>query len=222
MKKQSNKEGTKGDRYMKDEKCKTIINSDEENETNGGPTTISERKLAANRANAQRSTGPRSQLGKSYSRLNSFKHGLLAKKVIFDGKEQLSNPELFELYEALCEQYGTGDLRIQILLDTLVVDYWRLRQAIELEVSWNKAPSFIADPNMPRILRYVTASRNSLMKNLALLSEAKQADETDPEEGKERTPVNLRADATQPVEPKYTEANREQPASDIGIPRLPI
>ncbi|PVE22127.1 hypothetical protein DC522_22715 [Microvirga sp. KLBC 81] len=36
----------------------------------------STRKVAANRANAQRSTGPRSATGKQRSRLNAFKHGL--------------------------------------------------------------------------------------------------------------------------------------------------
>lgn len=36
----------------------------------------SSRKVAANRINAQRSTGPRSVRGKQRSRLNAFKHGL--------------------------------------------------------------------------------------------------------------------------------------------------
>lgn len=36
----------------------------------------SSRKVAANRVNAQRSTGPRSASGKQRSRLNAFKHGL--------------------------------------------------------------------------------------------------------------------------------------------------
>jgi hypothetical protein len=34
------------------------------------------RKISANRANAQRSTGPRSAAGKAQSRLNAWKHGL--------------------------------------------------------------------------------------------------------------------------------------------------
>ena len=36
----------------------------------------SSRKLAANRANAQHSTGPKSKEGKARSRVNAFKHGL--------------------------------------------------------------------------------------------------------------------------------------------------
>jgi hypothetical protein len=39
---------------------------------------VSEAKLAANRANAKRSTGPKSADGKSHSAANAVTHGLLA------------------------------------------------------------------------------------------------------------------------------------------------
>ena len=39
---------------------------------------VSDRKLAANRANSQKSTGPRSEEGKKKSRVNSLKHGQCA------------------------------------------------------------------------------------------------------------------------------------------------
>jgi hypothetical protein len=39
-------------------------------------TAVSERKLKANRENAKKSTGPRTSLGKAYSRRNARKHGL--------------------------------------------------------------------------------------------------------------------------------------------------
>ena len=41
---------------------------------------ISDRRLAANRANAQLSTGPRSARGKARSAMNAMKHGVLAKR----------------------------------------------------------------------------------------------------------------------------------------------
>ena len=41
---------------------------------------ISEEKREANRANAQKSTGPRSAAGKLASRLNALKHGLCAEQ----------------------------------------------------------------------------------------------------------------------------------------------
>ena len=42
---------------------------------------ISERKLLANRANAKRSTGPRTEAGKAASRRNALKHGILSRVV---------------------------------------------------------------------------------------------------------------------------------------------
>jgi hypothetical protein len=42
---------------------------------------ISERKLRANRANAKRSTGPRTEAGKAVSRRNSLKHGIRSRAI---------------------------------------------------------------------------------------------------------------------------------------------
>ena len=47
-----------------------------------GPKRVSERQLAANRANAQRSTGPRPPEGKAASARTRLKHGILSKAVI--------------------------------------------------------------------------------------------------------------------------------------------
>ena len=46
-----------------------------------GKRPISERRLQANRANAQRSTGPRTEAGKATSRRNALKHGILSRTV---------------------------------------------------------------------------------------------------------------------------------------------
>lgn len=45
---------------------------------------ISERKLQANRANAKRSTGPRTEAGRAASRRNALKHGILSRAVGLD------------------------------------------------------------------------------------------------------------------------------------------
>ena len=42
----------------------------------------SEAQIRANRENAQRSTGPRTEAGRQSSRLNSLKHGLAAKMLV--------------------------------------------------------------------------------------------------------------------------------------------
>lgn len=48
-------------------------------------TTITDKKLAANRKNAKRSTGPRTESGKSNSKFNAVTTGLFAKHVVIPG-----------------------------------------------------------------------------------------------------------------------------------------
>ncbi len=43
-----------------------------------GPTVTSARQRNANRANAKRSTGPRTEAGNADARLNAWRHGLAA------------------------------------------------------------------------------------------------------------------------------------------------
>ncbi|MBV9745513.1 MAG: hypothetical protein JO099_17270 [Acidobacteriia bacterium] len=48
---------------------------------------ISPAQLAANRANAQLSTGPTSEAGRHRSSLNATKHGLSGRTVVLSGKD---------------------------------------------------------------------------------------------------------------------------------------
>ena len=61
---------------------------------------ISEARLAANRANSLRSSGPSSEFGKSISRKNSYKHGLTGAGVV------LSNEDA-EALDGRCERLLT-------------------------------------------------------------------------------------------------------------------
>ena len=55
-------------------------------------------QIAANRANAQKSTGPRSVEGKSASRFNALKHGIHAQSVVIPGEDPAD-------YDALSDAY---------------------------------------------------------------------------------------------------------------------
>src|SRR5882757_1256172 len=57
-------------------------------------------QINANRANAQKSTGPRSQEGKSVSRFNALQHGLDAKSVIIPGEDPAEYEQLAQDYQA--------------------------------------------------------------------------------------------------------------------------
>jgi hypothetical protein len=59
---------------------------------------VSERQLAANRANAQKSTGPTSDTGKSVSKYNSLRHGLNSFLVCLPSEDK-------EMYEEIRAEY---------------------------------------------------------------------------------------------------------------------
>src|SRR5438132_2636461 len=61
-------------------------------------------QLAANRANAQKSTGPRTPEGKSRSRLNTFRHGITAQIIVMP-------PEQMEAYMNFNKDLYRGDMR---------------------------------------------------------------------------------------------------------------
>lgn len=62
------------------------------------PTT-SERKRVANRQNAKRSTGPKSETGKRTSALNAIRHGLSSNPAV-----SVLSPEIFKLQELIQEE----------------------------------------------------------------------------------------------------------------------
>jgi len=56
----------------------------------------SEAKMATNRANSLKSTGPRTMAGKARSRLNALKHGILASEAVIRAGEGAEEAEAFE------------------------------------------------------------------------------------------------------------------------------
>jgi hypothetical protein len=74
--------------------------------------TVTEKTLAANRLNAKRSTGPRTERGKNTSKFNAVTTGLFAKHVVIpscdrDGYQNGNDPEeqFSKLLEALQQEY---------------------------------------------------------------------------------------------------------------------
>src|SRR5262245_33463598 len=91
---------------------------------------ISEEKLAANRANAQKSTGPTTEKGKKRSCLNAMRHGLTAQLHIMP--EEDAEPFDEFLGRNLVKLAPKGAVEDQICL-SWALTMWRLNriQAIE-------------------------------------------------------------------------------------------
>ena len=92
----------------------------------------SKKQLAANRANARRSTGPKSERGKARSRTNAITHGLTAKQVIVPGE----TPEQFEkLRRGLIADFAPGTTIERELVDQLAALLLRRRRAPIVEAA---------------------------------------------------------------------------------------
>jgi len=83
-------------------------------------------QIEANRRNALKSTGPKTENGKQQSRRNALKHGLTAETVI----EPLEDPEEYRAFEeAIVSEYAPQTPVEQELVHRLASLLWRLRRA---------------------------------------------------------------------------------------------
>lgn len=99
-----------------------------------GPKHVSEKQLAANRANAQKSTGPRTPEGKAIVSQNAVKHGILAQAVIPRGLEPYESKEDFEqLHQRLYESFVPANALEELLVEQVAVGYWRLARLYRAE-----------------------------------------------------------------------------------------
>jgi hypothetical protein len=92
----------------------------------------SEKQLEANRANATKSTGPRSQTGKARSRLNAWKHGLSAKMLIIVGERA---DDFEQLRADLIKEHDPKSVLEYAMVERLAVILWRLRRVPSFEVA---------------------------------------------------------------------------------------
>ena len=98
------------------------------------------RQIEANRRNALRSTGPKTEEGKRQSRRNALRHGLTAETVI-DGLEDSEDYRAFEA--AVIADYDARTAVERELVLRLASLLWRLRRIISIETDLLKIQSDI-------------------------------------------------------------------------------
>jgi hypothetical protein len=105
-----------------------------DNTTRKRRKTMSPAQLAANRANAKKSTGPRTAQGKARSARNALKHGLLARHLVLHDGDPLEVPQEFRiLLHGLIDAYRPQTPAEQAIVQTIATCYWRLRRAVRFE-----------------------------------------------------------------------------------------
>jgi hypothetical protein len=93
--------------------------------------TLSDKQLAANRANAAKSIGPRTSDGKARAAANSRKHGLAAASFAVTGLEDRDTLDNLIAYAVAC--YRPQDVQEQFAVERIALAQLAILRAYRLE-----------------------------------------------------------------------------------------
>jgi hypothetical protein len=89
-------------------------------------------QVTANLANAQSSTGPRTEIGKAASSQNALKHGLTAKTILLPGEDEAAYRKLCD---GMFESFAPADTPEKELIQLLCDTQWRLQRCGRIEAA---------------------------------------------------------------------------------------
>ena len=116
-------------------------------------TEPSPERVAANRRNAQRSTGPRTPEGKARSSLNAVRHGLCAAGVISSEE----SPEAFEaIRQQLAAEWRPASVLELAMVDQIAELLWRRRRVAAVEVTALEATEIKTSVGPHRVSKDIT------------------------------------------------------------------
>ena len=181
------------------------------------------RQRAASRANAQKSTGPRTDAGKAASRFNALKHGIDAQQQIMFGE---SAGDLAQLAAEYHELYTPADADERFLVDSMVNYEWRLRRLrgveADLWISAAKGAASIGDAfnngarafdRLQRMInsceRHCHRARKELQAAQAVRRQPQPSPETEESTTTSESPASFR---TPPAATAAVAAEQVQPA----------
>lgn len=90
-------------------------------------------RLAANRANAQKSTGPSTPEGKAIASLNAMSHGLVSAQLLFRDDPVEVEAEFRSLLNGLTLALRPEGPFETLLVERIAVSHWRLARAARFE-----------------------------------------------------------------------------------------
>jgi hypothetical protein len=137
----------------------------------------------SNRANAQLSTGPRTEEGKARSSQNALKHGLTSQQLVISPEERQAFDDLQARHYAEIEPRGALQ---QTFFDQLVFAAWNLRRIQILQAGIDPL-----DPLFDRLARHNTRFERSFqraLKELKALQTEAALHHLLPREVRHRTP----------------------------------
>jgi hypothetical protein len=133
----------------------------------GQAKSVSAAKLAANRRNAQRSTGPRTPKGKAHSSQNSRKHGFFARQPLPAGEEgdQLWE-EYRELVDGIWEYYQPVGYMEGLLTEKIATESIRYSRLLDFESHYLSHRHAFYGQGVDHILRFQGALNRQLFQTM--------------------------------------------------------
>jgi hypothetical protein len=105
---------------------------------NRGAANVSARKIAANRQNARKSTGPKTLMGKAFSRRKALKHGLFARHFM-DFAVHAEDPQKYqELLNGLRDDYRPIGRAEELEVERIALCWWKLQRVWRHENAVNR------------------------------------------------------------------------------------
>src|SRR5690349_6132116 len=91
------------------------------------------KQIEANRRNATKSTGPKTEAGKQTSRTNAWKHGLAAKNMLYSPMRHEDHNAFLEMRNDLMQSWQPAGLREEQLVDMIASAYNRMQRLEKIE-----------------------------------------------------------------------------------------
>src|SRR5215472_15723279 len=163
---------------------------------------LTQKQIDANRRNALKSTGPKSDEGKAQSRMNALRHGLTAAQAVLPHENE---DDYEKLREGMLESYAPSDAAELAVVEELINAYWRLLRLHRVETryweqmggSYNRGDEGIAeallqtpDRQMRNFFRYYGQVEKSYYRALAAANQIKR-------EKRDRKPLKVMAVAAE-------------------------
>jgi hypothetical protein len=155
-------------------------------------------QLTANRSNAQRSTGPRTEQGKAASRFNALKYGIEARSLVIPGEDPTELEALALEYHQQFDPVGPLE---DYLVQTIVQADWNRRRYTRVEAQIFQL--LLANRNAPaetsldvftsaaarQVFRRLAAEERSFFRALKELRRVQRERLADEEEADTETPA---------------------------------
>jgi hypothetical protein len=122
-------------------------------------------QIAANQANAQKSTGPKTEQGKAHSCMNRLTHGFASAQSIIPG-ENLE--DFMALLQELLLEHQPKTPTEEILVEKMAQTQWLTQRALNLQGEAFLTLAIAGKPGIPEnlglLIRYYTTAQNAFHK----------------------------------------------------------